>query len=327
MERSEKSFLNPDFSHVYVERRVAGHPRTLRILQTLSKSAVILIDHYKEVFFRKNQSRYAQSQSMKLILAAREAPFFHKGSALCDSFGYTRFYYVTNAMNCTYHCEYCYLQGLYPSANPVIFINLEDSLKAVLREANEERIYLCISYDTDLLALEGITGLVGEWIDFSRENPHLTIELRTKSANFHRIAAKKPVPGWILAWSLSPKTIAKHFESGTPSLEMRIRDMRHALDAGWRVRLCIDPILHIPEWRTDYKAMADMIQKELNVERLEGISIGVFRVPGESLQTLRKENPKSSVLAYPFVLDKTTGSWTYPETVKSEMIDYIKKLL
>ena len=29
-------------------------------------------------------------------------------------------------MNCVFDCEYCYLKGMYPSANLVVFVNLED---------------------------------------------------------------------------------------------------------------------------------------------------------------------------------------------------------
>ena len=33
--------------------------------------------------------------------------------------------------NCIYDCDYCYLQGMYPSANIVVFVNHEDFFDAV----------------------------------------------------------------------------------------------------------------------------------------------------------------------------------------------------
>ena len=47
---------NKMFSHVYVEKGVAEHPRTKQILEKLNNTTVIEIDHYKDVFCRKKQS-------------------------------------------------------------------------------------------------------------------------------------------------------------------------------------------------------------------------------------------------------------------------------
>lgn len=46
---------NKMFSHVYVEKDVAEHPRTKQILEKLNNTTVIEIDHYKDVFCRKSR--------------------------------------------------------------------------------------------------------------------------------------------------------------------------------------------------------------------------------------------------------------------------------
>src|SRR5690606_27139140 len=107
-------------------------------------------------------------------------------------------------LNCIYDCHYCYLQGLYPSANIVIFVNIEDFFGAVDRQLEGGTLYLCPSYDTDLLALEGIVPYASRWIEFAGTRQGLRMELRTKSANYGAIAHLKPVEQVILAWSLSP---------------------------------------------------------------------------------------------------------------------------
>ena len=86
-------------------------------------------------------------------------------------------------LNCLYNCDYCYLQGIYPSANIVIFVNLQDYFEAT-RGALAERpdsstpLYLAISYDTDLLAFESVVPYTREWIEFSRGERDLLIEAR-----------------------------------------------------------------------------------------------------------------------------------------------------
>ena len=67
-----------------------------------------------------------------------------------------------------YDCEYCYLKGMYPSGNLVIFVNLEDIFAETKRRLAGRPMYLCVSYDTDLAAVEPITGYVSEWVKFVR---------------------------------------------------------------------------------------------------------------------------------------------------------------
>ena len=75
-------------------------------------------------------------------------------------------------MNCIYQCEYCYLEGMYSSAYIVVFVNLEDFFSEVKALSKDENMYLCISYDTDILALENLLGYGKAWIEFLQDNPN-----------------------------------------------------------------------------------------------------------------------------------------------------------
>lgn len=324
MDESAKSCWNLRFSRVYIEDAIRDHPRTRRILSGLPHASRIRINHYKDVFCRKNQDFSAQKNSPQLILAQKKDTFLYEGSPMCDSFGNKNFYYTNDIMNCPYQCEYCYLQGLYPSANLVIFVNLEDTLLAIEEKLSVETMYICISYDTDLLALESRTGFVGDWITFSQKHPSLTIELRTKSAMFHTIAMHTPPKNLILAWTLSPEMVIREFEHRTPSLDARLESMRQAMERGWNVRLCVDPVIHVENWEKQYRDFACVVKEGLDIRKLENISIGVFRLPKDSLKVMRKINPTSSLLAYPFTLSDT--GWSYSMEQKNRMMDYIGTL-
>lgn len=160
MKSLRNDYYNPFFSHIYVEKAVRNHPRTKRILQNFPRASVILIDHYKDVFCRKGQNFILQQCSQNLILAAKQGNLIYPGAPVCQSFGNENFYYTSCVMNCVYDCEYCYLKGMYPSGNMVVFVNLEDIFREVRKLLEERAVYLCISYDTDLLAMEPITGYV-----------------------------------------------------------------------------------------------------------------------------------------------------------------------
>lgn len=107
------------------------HSRTKQILEKLNNTTVIEIDHYKDVFCRKKQSISAQSNAKALILAENTSGCIYEGAPVCQSFGNENFYYCSCMMNCIFDCEYCYLKGMYPSGNLVVFVNLEDILRSL----------------------------------------------------------------------------------------------------------------------------------------------------------------------------------------------------
>lgn len=124
-----RDYYNKAFSHIYVEEAVAEHPRTCEILQKFPEAVQIPIHHYKDVFCRKRQDIAGQEEHPMLIVAAKEGRLIYEGAPVCQSFGNEYFYYTSCVMNCIYNCEYCYLKGMYPSGNLVIFVNIEDILQ------------------------------------------------------------------------------------------------------------------------------------------------------------------------------------------------------
>ena len=68
---------------------------------------------------------------MKLILAIKKPPFIYKGTDILQDGGFKNFYYNTPFLNCLYNCDYCFLQGMYPSANMVVFVNQSEMQLAV----------------------------------------------------------------------------------------------------------------------------------------------------------------------------------------------------
>ncbi|MEA1920785.1 MAG: radical SAM protein, partial [Campylobacterota bacterium] len=204
------------FSHVYVERSILEDPRAQRIMARFEKSHIIIIEHYKDIFNRQGQSFRAQSRSKNLILAKKETPFLYEGSFYSDGFDYENFFYTPSLLGCLYDCDYCYLQGMYNSANTVLFVNLEDFFDAVIPYLDKPTL-VAISYDTDTLAVEKLTGQTQAWINFSKKHPNLHLEIRTKSANFRAIEALTPSKQLVLAWTLSPQAITQAYEHHTPS--------------------------------------------------------------------------------------------------------------
>ncbi|HEX5330388.1 SPL family radical SAM protein [Sulfuricurvum sp.] len=305
------------YSHLYIERSILEHPQTQMIRAKFGDSQVIVIDHYKEVFNRPSQSFAAQSHSKKLILARKEGKFLHEGSQYSDGFGHEQFFYASSVMGCLYDCDYCYLQGLYPSANTVLFVNLEDAFEQ-LRPYLLRDTLVATSYDTDTLAIESLTHQTREWLKFAAEQKQLHLEIRTKSANIKSLKSSPPNPRVTLAWTLSPQEIIDRYEHATPSLEKRLGAVREALSLGWKVRLCVDPVIYTENFDSLYPALIDQIFSTIDPKSIEHLTLGSFRMSQSHLRSLKKLR-RSDVAFYPYAVSDEMA--TYPEAIENTILE------
>ena len=322
--------LSPNFSHIYIEENAIPYKWTQHILTRFPKAAVIHISDYKEVFTRSGQNFRLQKESMKLILAVKKDRFLYPGSPNAQNFGLTNFYYNALILNCLYDCTYCYLQGMYTSGNPLLFVNLEDYFTATSqalhrREDPYSPLYLAISYDTDLLAFESIIPYCREWVQFARNTPELLIEIRTKSANFGSIRDLEPTDQVVLAWTLSPSIATRTYEKGAPPLLHRLEAAKRAIDNGWQVRLCFDPVLRTENWLEHYSACIEETFKVIAANSIHDVTIGGFRVSADHFKEMRSVRHDSALLYYPY---KRKGNIvSYSENENSEINKFmIEKL-
>lgn len=297
--RGRKKMLRP-FRHIYVERDVQKHPTTLRFLERFSGASVIPIDHYKDVFNRSRQDLHAQETEPALILAANRGTKFYPGAPVCQSFGEEHFLYTSCIMNCIYDCDYCYLQGMYPSGNLVIFVNLEDYFTKLDTLLEQHPVYLCCSYDSDLTALSGISPHAEAFCRYAAAHPDLRLELRTKSAALPFIKGLPAAKNIIMAFTLSPAELIARYEHYTPSLPARLAAAKAASAQGFSVRLCFDPILDVPHAEELYSTLVEKTFSVLSPEDITDISLGVFRLSKDYLKHLRKAKPACAISHYPY---------------------------
>lgn len=312
---------------VYVEEALKGSEAVAEVLVRLSSPEVIYIPSYKALLNQTSSDWGDQKSFQKIVLAHRNDNFLYEGSSVTPHFGYTHFYYNTLALNCVYDCDYCYLQGMFNTPHLVLFLNQEDFMQPVKKicEAQNENVYLALSYDTDLPAIENIFPYCKTWIDFARKQNNLIVEIRTKSVNIQTFLKMPPAENVILAWTLSPQAAIDFHEPLTPPLFSRLKAIKKVMDKGWNVRICIDPILQIPQHKTAYTHLIHEINEQLNINQIHSFSLGVFRMNADFLKRMKKQKRPSSVLYASF--EKENDVVTYPHSWKSEMLDSVAQTI
>ena len=321
MKSSETPYLAKAFSHIYVEEKAFSYETTKKILNRFPDSHIITIRHYKDIFNRSKQDFIAQKNSQSLVLAVNNGELIYPGARVCQSFGNEHFYYTSNVMNCVFDCEYCYLQGMYPSGNMVVFVNIEDYFARVRELLANHPMYICISYDTDILAIEAITGLTSKWIEFTMDNPDLTIEIRTKSA-FNLSHANFPQSDRIIyAWTLSPDEITSAYEHKTPSLTGRLNAIDIALKMGCAVRLCFDPMIYIKDYKNVYSRFYEMVFEQIDANKIKDVSLGLFRISADYMKYMRRKRT-CAITAYPYTTVNNVCS--YEQKKSDEMLNFAR---
>jgi len=111
---------------IYIENEIQDHPQTLKICARFPKATKISCDRYTSVFNNNSQNFRLQKQNPSLILARK-----HQKHVLPTPVGYgvgsERNYYFSHMLNCLYDCRYCFLQGMYRSANYVVFVRTKST--------------------------------------------------------------------------------------------------------------------------------------------------------------------------------------------------------
>lgn len=317
----------PHFERLYFETDALAFPATHSIRTKLENLPQLEIGHYKDLFNRPAQHFQSQKRSPALILAVEREKLLYDASARVSSWGDDiPLYYNAPVRNCVFNCDYCFLQGMHNSGNIVLFVNTHDFMGAAAERAQRGPLFLSVSYLTDLLAFEPLLPICRKWIEFAEQTEHLDIELRTKSEYFTAIRDIPAPKSTVLSFSLSPASVAAKYERGCAGFAGRLFAATRAQREGWRVRLCFDPVIRVPEWKQEYRACIDETFKRLDPQRVEEVVFGVVRLAPDFLSRVRHARSDSDMLYYPYANETgNDGSRvaTYRADQREEMRSFI----
>lgn len=312
---------------VYIEEGVREHPRTVEICARFPRARKIPCQRYSEVFNPKAQNFRLQKKRPALILAKK-----HNNLVLPAPTGYAvganHNFYFSHMLNCPYDCRYCFLQGMYQSANYVIFVNYEDFIHGIRQSATtdpDQEIHFFSGYDCDSLALEPITGFARFFVPAFRSLPNAWLELRTKSTQISTLLEIEPVPNCIVAFSFTPDEIAQALEHRVPSVRNRLEAMLRLQESGWSLGLRFDPLIYQQQCFEQYARLFETIFKQLNINQLHSVSLGSFRLPERFFRKAQKLYPKETLFATP--MEVTNGLMSYQPSLDAELTEYCTEQL
>lgn len=162
------------------------------------------------------------------------------------------------AYGCPFDCAWCYLKGTFrfrpEKTKPVIkdFEKIELHTMRFLSEFGAPEI-LNTGEIADSLMWENSLQSFSKFIIpiFEKQNKHKVLFV-TKSDNIRNLLEIRPHNQVIISFSLNADEVAKRWENRAPSVSRRIEAAQKLSQAGYEVRIRIDPMVPVTNWEKHY---------------------------------------------------------------------------
>ncbi len=219
-------------------------------------------------------------------------------------------------INCGFDCSYCSIQSFYHDHRILFHSGLKDKLRN-LKLDPDKNWHIGTGQSSDSLMWGNREGVLADLMNFASENPHVVLELKTKSDNMKDFL-ELPVPPNVLAtWSLNTKTIINAEERLTASLEKRLEAARKAADRKIPVGFHFHPMVWYEGWEAEYTQLIEKLTRMFTPDEVVTVSLGTLTFIKPVLKELRKRPIRSKILQMP--MEEAAGKWSYPLPVKEEL--------
>lgn len=183
------------------------------------------------------------------------------------------------AYGCPYDCAWCYLKGTFrfrpEGASPVVkpYGKIEAHTQKFLEEVRTPEI-LNTGEIADSLMYEHTDMPFSKFIIsiFEKQNVHKVLFL-TKASNVKNLLDIESHNQTIISFSLNAIPVADRWEKA-PAVLKRIEAAKKVFNAGYEIRIRIDPMVPVENWQKHYLDLLDIIFDSFRPER---ITIGSLR--------------------------------------------------
>lgn len=168
------------------------------------------------------------------------------------------------AFGCPFDCAYCYLQGTGRGDKNPKYRPINKVIRAIDRAFRHEYFVNHPSiFNSGELSDSLMNPMIMRQIAdfFETQNKHKLL-LLTKS---HRVEwlTKEPRKQTIASFSLNATEVSRRWERRASSPQQRISAAKELIESGYEVRIRIDPIFPIEDWKKHYEDLVYTIFSEL----------------------------------------------------------------
>jgi len=189
------------------------------------------------------------------------------------------FYELKWANGCDFNCAWCYLNGTYrflPEGKKPRLKNIDtilDHLDYFLKDVDGNFLLNSGELSDSLLFENDGAPLTKKIIPKIISQDKHKLLILTKSTHVDNLLKINAIDHVITSFSLNSYKVAERWEKA-PKVKDRIKAAKKLYDTGYKVRVRIDPMVPIENWRKEYTSLVDEIFEYFNPER---ITLGSLR--------------------------------------------------
>jgi len=176
------------------------------------------------------------------------------------------FFELNWGYGCRFDCAYCYLKGTLRGNTDPRYLPLKHilpCLKEAFKEISKPSIFNSGELTDSLNFPKVMERIVDE---FETQDKHKLL-LLTKSANVDFLL-KKLRRQTIASFSINAPKVSDRWEKKTAPPIYRIESGKKLSDIGYTVRVRIDPIFPIENWKEEYGELVDLLLSKFTPERI-----------------------------------------------------------
>lgn len=333
---------------IIVHEKIRNDPVTIHFIQQCLDVPVKYTNSGipKKIVQLSDILSHSGSSMLDKILAGKKVVYIAPATNVVDTFTmpddrmicphFDRLKLTSNG--CFYQCDWCYLKLTYRAAFPFITIRAQyDRIKEQLhKKLNQTKAPIIFNSGelADSLSMDHLTRAGREFIPWFGNSENGYLFMLTKSGNVNDILDLSHNGRTIIAWSMNNETISQKFEMGAPPFGRRLDAAEKVQNAGYPLRIRLDPIVPFNGWKDAYSETIKRIFGKISPER---ITLGTLRFE-EGFYNMRNtifstgpELPKYLQTMEPMFTPKKFGSskksksgkYSFPEKQRIEIFNFI----
>lgn len=292
-------------SRIYVSSDSREDPLTLRVLKRLSSAEVVEFstdgDPNSESNRGSEEEVSAFSRSKRQLMLTRYRGTWLKSCPGTSQHVCCNLWIVNPGEGCPFDCTYCYLQS-YLRRNPTLklYTNVSEMLSAIESrvQSDPNRLFRVGTGElVDSLVWDDLTDFSHEIVPFFGRFQNAVLELKTKSANVANLVELKNEHrgNTVVSWSLNAASVNQNDEKATATIPERLAAAAQVVEAGYRIGLHFDPLIHFQGWEDEYRDLIQQVFSEINPSRVAWVSVSSLRYRRDMERTMRQRFPDSQL--------------------------------
>jgi len=138
----------------------------------------------------------------------------------------------------------------------------------------------------------------------------------------------------IIAWSINNEQVSRKYEIGAPPFERRLKAACKVRNAGYPIRLRLDPIVPFEGWEKEYASTVKKIFEAVSPERITlgtlrfekgfyNMRNSIFTTGNDLPKFLSQMSPMFPPKLFPGKKNPKSGKYSFSEEKRTEIFDFI----